>query len=259
MLRRQRPRPLQPRRTWRSGVIAGPWCALLGDQPAASASAARPIHCDRSAPDGKRAEPFDRRSSDDEPRGVRAAAARRRCGVSIGRWVGCRMVGLSVLWSCDRGKHGASQARDGGAASMPWPSRQCGVRSFTRRHAYTDAACEAHNIAIQREQTAAVFARPGHALQTAKSVRAEVSKPSLRYLRTAGTATSGRSFDKLRTIGRPPFDTSSGRTGLTPRVCSLLGWQPATAACRPRAARRGFVPHSPARQRRHLSSPALRR
>ena len=132
---------------------------LLGSQSAASASAARPIHCDRSAPDGKRAAPFDRRSSDDDPRGVRAAAARRRCGVSIGRRVSCRMAGLSIQWSCDRGEHGASWASDGGAAFMPWSARPCDVRSFTKRNARTDAACEVHNIAIQRDQTSAVFAR----------------------------------------------------------------------------------------------------
>lgn len=80
---------------------------LLGSQPAASASAARPIHNDRSAPDGKRAAPLLRRNSDDDPRGVRALAARRRCGVSIGRLAFDRMVGLSVGWCCQRGEHGA--------------------------------------------------------------------------------------------------------------------------------------------------------
>ena len=85
---------------------------LLVSQPAASASAARPIHCDRSAPDGKRAEPVERRNSDDDPRGVRAAAARRRCGVCIERVALGRMAGLSGQWSCRRGEHGASQARD---------------------------------------------------------------------------------------------------------------------------------------------------
>jgi hypothetical protein len=85
---------------------------LLVSQPAASASAARPIHCDRSALVGKRAEPLERRSSDDDPRGVRATAARRRCGVCIERVAVGRMAGLSVQWSCRRGEHGASQARD---------------------------------------------------------------------------------------------------------------------------------------------------
>ena len=42
---------------------------------------------------------------------------------------------------------------------MPWPAKPCAVMSFTKRHARTDAACEAHNIAIQRDQTSAVFAR----------------------------------------------------------------------------------------------------
>ncbi len=126
---------------------------LLVSQPAASASAARPIHCDRSAPRGKRAAPLERRNSDDDPRGVRAAAARRRCGVCIERVAVCRMgvfrfggvvVGVESTVPCGHATRGA--------ASVPWAPRRCGVRSITKHCACANAARTTHNIAIQRDQ-----------------------------------------------------------------------------------------------------------
>jgi hypothetical protein len=46
-----------------------------------------------------------------------------------------------------------------GAASVPWAPRRCRVRSVTKRCVCANATRTTHNIAIQRDQVAAVFAR----------------------------------------------------------------------------------------------------
>jgi alkaline phosphatase D len=58
-------------------------------------------------------------------------------------------------------------------------------------------------------------------------------EPFLRYLRTVGTAISGRSFDKLWTIGRSPFDTSgrTGEDGLRRRTLVVASSAAALGAC----------------------------
>jgi hypothetical protein len=42
---------------------------------------------------------------------------------------------------------------------VPWGARRHGVMSVTTRSMRTNATCAAHNIAIQRDQVSALFAR----------------------------------------------------------------------------------------------------
>jgi hypothetical protein len=129
---------------------------------------------------------------------------------------------LSVRWCCrQRGEHGAWRARDNRCSF-------CAMGSEALRREVDHEAlrrgergvCDAQH----RDTTRAAFG-------TGKAFRPRSSKP---------------------------FDTP-GPTGLTRRLCSPWEWRPAGAACRPRVAPPGSAPRSPARRRRHPSSPAPRR
>ncbi len=214
---------------------------LLDSQPAASASAARPIHCDRSAPDGKRAEPVERRNSDDDPRGVRAAAARRRCGVCIERLALGRMAGLSVRWCCrQRGEHGALRARHQSCSfcAMAGEALRCEVD---------------HEVRCRRERGVCDAQHRDTTRSNCGGVRATASRVPGVFAALLGTA-PGRSQASGPSTPLGGVHATAGEGPTRTRAES----RQAAAACKPRAAPPGFVRHSPARQRRRLSSPTLR-